>query len=288
VHRGFVFLTFAGIAWGTTGAAVNIIYRSSDFGPMAISFWRFLAGAALLILGGLVGLYLHGSLALGDFFPPASDVDFHVATTGTLGRAALERLGALHAGFKAEGGWVARLEGVYLPPSVLRRLEPAGGRWPTVGSDWDFGLGRSGPTWVLDRWVTREHGVVVTGPDPRELIDPIGPDELRAAVRASMLDDWAGRAHGEADVAWLRPRNYQAFAVLTMCRNLYTLEHGALVSKPVAADWARRRLAPPWPTLVDRALAWRADEQTDDRCLPETLGFVAHILELARPAGGRR
>jgi DME family drug/metabolite transporter len=49
VHRGFIFLACAGIAWGTTGAAVDIIYRSSDFGPMAISFWRFLAGAALLI-----------------------------------------------------------------------------------------------------------------------------------------------------------------------------------------------------------------------------------------------
>jgi hypothetical protein len=45
---------------------------------------------------------------------------------------------------------------------------------------------------VLDRWVTRECGVVVTGPDPRELIDPIGPGELRAAVLASMLGPpWA-------------------------------------------------------------------------------------------------
>lgn len=49
VRRGFAFLAFAGIAWGTTGAAVEVIYRSSDLGPMAISFWRFLAGAALLL-----------------------------------------------------------------------------------------------------------------------------------------------------------------------------------------------------------------------------------------------
>jgi hypothetical protein len=68
--------------------------------------------------------------------------------------------------------------------------------------------------------VTREHGVVVTGPDPRDLIDPITPDDLRAAVLTSMLDDWASRLEPEADLAWLRPRNYQAFAVLTMCRDL--------------------------------------------------------------------
>lgn len=48
VRRGFALLTFVGIAWGTTGAAVEVIYRTSDLGPMATSFWRFLAGAVLL------------------------------------------------------------------------------------------------------------------------------------------------------------------------------------------------------------------------------------------------
>jgi len=180
---------------------------------------RLLDGVADAVGDQLVGLYLHGSLALGDFFPPASDVDFHVATAASLGQPALERIGAMHAAFKAEGGWVARLEGVYLPPGPLRRLDPAAERCPTVGSDWDFGPGRPGPTWVLDRWVTREHGVVVTGPDPRELLDPIGPGELRAAVRASMLGHWAERVAEGADLAWLRPRGYQAFAILTMCRD---------------------------------------------------------------------
>jgi Domain of unknown function (DUF4111)/beta-1,4-mannooligosaccharide phosphorylase len=209
-------------------------------------------------------------------------VDFHVATAGTLGEPALDRLRALHAGFKAEGGWVSRLEGAYLTRSALRRHDPDGGRCPTVGSDWDFTLGRPGPTWVLDRWVTREHGVVVTGPDPRALIDPIGPGELRAAVLASMLDDWAERLGPEADLGWLRPRNYQAFSVLTMCRDLYVLERGTLVSKTAAATWAARRLGPPWEALVERALAWRGDERPDDRQLPETMRFVAHAVELAR------
>jgi hypothetical protein len=55
------------------------------------------------------------------------------------------------------------LVGPYLPPAALRSQDGAG-LCPTVGSDWDFGLGRPGPAWVLDRWVTRERGVVVTGP----------------------------------------------------------------------------------------------------------------------------
>ncbi|MFF7725362.1 DMT family transporter [Streptomyces sp. NPDC008001] len=47
--RGLVFLAVAGVTWGTTGAAVDIVYRSSDLGPMAVSFWRYVSGLALLL-----------------------------------------------------------------------------------------------------------------------------------------------------------------------------------------------------------------------------------------------
>ncbi|WP_084715240.1 DMT family transporter [Streptacidiphilus rugosus] len=49
VRRGLVCLAVAGTAWGTTGAAADLVYRSSDFGPLALSFWRLLASMALLI-----------------------------------------------------------------------------------------------------------------------------------------------------------------------------------------------------------------------------------------------
>jgi drug/metabolite transporter, DME family len=54
VRRGLVFLAVAGTAWGTTGAAVDVVYRSSDFGPMAVSFWRFASGFALLLAARVI------------------------------------------------------------------------------------------------------------------------------------------------------------------------------------------------------------------------------------------
>jgi hypothetical protein len=244
---------------------------------------RLRDGVVEAIGGDLVGLYLSGSLGLGDFDPASSDVDVLVATAGPLPGPAVGRLRRLHAALRAEGGWAARLEVVYLPLAALRRFDPEdAGRYPIGASDRDFTLGRQGPTWVLDRWVAREHGLVVVGPDPRELIDPIGPEQLRAAVRASLAGHWALEG---TDVAWLRPRNYQAFAVLSMCRDLYALEHGTVVSKPAAAAWASRRLGPPWTAQIERALGWRSDERIDDRALPETLAFVARTIELARSAG---
>jgi drug/metabolite transporter, DME family len=54
VPRGLAYLAIAGTTWGTTGAAVEIVYRSSDLGPMAVSFWRFLSGMALLLAAGVL------------------------------------------------------------------------------------------------------------------------------------------------------------------------------------------------------------------------------------------
>jgi Domain of unknown function (DUF4111)/Nucleotidyltransferase domain len=248
-----------------------------------VAVGRLVDGVGEALGDELAGLYVHGSLGLGDFHPPGSDVDVLVATTRPLSERAVGRLRRLHAALRAEGGWAARLEVVYLPLATLRACDPADdGRYPIGASDREFELGRQGPTWVLDRWVVRERGLVVAGPDPRELIDPIGPDRLRAAVRATLARHWRLE---EQDVAWLRPRNYQAFAVLSMCRALYTLEGGELVSKPVAAAWASRRLEPPWPAQVERALAWRSDERLDDRGLQDTLRFVAMAVELARTTG---
>jgi hypothetical protein len=174
---------------------------------------------------------------------------------------------------------------VYLPVATLRRYDPADRRrYPIAASDRDFALGGQGPTWVLDRWIAREHGLVVAGPAPRTLIDPIGPAQLRAAARANLLDFWAGQLDGP-DPAWLRPRNYQAFAVLSLCRALYTVEHGEVVSKPAAAAWASRRFDPPWPELVARALAWRADPHPDDAGLADTLRLVADAAARARDLG---
>ncbi|WP_031486478.1 DMT family transporter [Streptomyces bicolor] len=49
IGRGLIYLIIAGAAWGTAGAAASLVYRTSDMGPVALSFWRCAVGFVLLL-----------------------------------------------------------------------------------------------------------------------------------------------------------------------------------------------------------------------------------------------
>jgi hypothetical protein len=66
-----------------------------------------------------------------------------------------------------------------------------------------------------------------------------------------------------------------------MCRVLYTLHHGSIVSKPVAVRWAQAALGVPWAALIEQALAWQPAAQGDD-FLDGTLAFIGYTLERSR------
>lgn len=110
------------------------------------------------------------------------------------------------------------------------------------------------------------------------LIDPILPDELRAAVRLRLLDWEAWAAHPD-DPAWQSPRGHKAYAVETMCRALCTLATGTLLSKPRAVAWALATLPEPWRGTVARSRQWHADQTIDTSINLEVQRFLAWAAE---------
>src|SRR5437870_650926 len=85
---------------------------------------------AQAILGScFVGMYLSGSLALGDFNPHSSDIDLVIVTDGMLSDDLFAALRDMHARFAAGGSpWAARLEVVYIPKPALHRGAPTGAK----------------------------------------------------------------------------------------------------------------------------------------------------------------
>lgn len=223
----------------------------------------------------LVGLYLYGSLSSGDFDSASSDVDFVAVTAGTLSDETCERLRAMHARIAASGlPFATHLEGSYIPRAAWRRYDPADARHPTIGVDWPFQIGFHDANWIIERAIVRERGIVLCGPAPETLIDPISTEQLHEATCQQIADVWQRRI---ADTNWPRPRIYPAFAVLTLCRALYTLERGVYCSKPVAAAWAGEQY-PAWRPTIAWALAHRADH---DDTTPAEFADVIAVLRAA-------
>jgi hypothetical protein len=162
----------------------------------------------------------------------------------------------MHVEIKASGAPLTNvLEGSYIPVGAMRRYDPANSDHPSIGVDWDFGVREHGWNWVLERDNILRSGHALAGPAPADLIDPVGPEERKTAVRHVLTESWA--RIGKPD--WLQQAAYQAFAILTMCRALYTLDTGEQATKPQAARWAGDALGQPWRDCIGWALEHRHD-----------------------------
>jgi hypothetical protein len=223
-----------------------------------------------------VGLYLYGSLASGDFNLLTSDIDFLIVTASELSAELIRNLEALHRRLWNSGlKWAAKLEGAYIPLRALRRYDPAAAPCPVI-NEGRFYLDRQGSDWIIQRYILREYGAAVCGPSLQSSIDPVTPADLRRAVLGVLREWWQPMLD---EPRFIRNREYEAFSTLTMCRALYALEYGDIVSKPVAARWALKTLDGRWAELIDRAAAWPQEPQLES--LSETLEFIRYTLRRA-------
>jgi hypothetical protein len=156
-------------------------------------------------------------------------------------------------------------------------------RYPQVERGRTLALDHLEAGWIFQCYILREHGVAVAGPAPRTLIDRIDPDDMRRAA-APIAELWLEQArHDPSWLAWVRQRGNQAFVVLTLCRLLYTLEVGAVASKPAAARWAEKTLHSSWSGLIERSLAGQQDRaETPDSDLNDTVALVEYTVDSFR------
>lgn len=97
-----------------------------------------------------------------------------------------------------------------------------------------------------------------------------------------ILNGWAVQILEEP--ARIQQRGGQTYTVLTLCRILYTLQHGKVVSKPVAARWAQETLGNRWVPLIKQAWEGRHNPGVDASPgdVNETLEFIRFALEQSR------
>lgn len=235
-------------------------------------------GARAALGDDFCGAYLHGSFATGDA-DEFSDVDFVVVTHGELTAEQQRDVQSLHRRLHAlDSPWAQHLEGSYIPSGQLRRMD-----WshrPFLFLDngaselvWDTHCN----TAVL-RWLLRERGLILAGPEPGALVDPVSASDLQREA-LSRVQDYADWAHEGPMSRWKQP-----YLVLTLCRLLFTLVNGRVASKHEAGEWAVGALDRKWASLIRQALADRADpwervsQPAEREATERTLAFADHAV----------
>jgi predicted nucleotidyltransferase len=267
----------------------NVDTRSKDRGinptptqfPELNAVLRGLTERAHAILGdNFVGAYLQGSFAVGDA-DMASDCDFLIPVNGPITAEQEAALRALHREIVTRPGhWTHHLEGSYPDRAELRTLDALSKEWLYIDH------GHAEMEWSTHcnsevvRWSLRECGVTLLGPDPKTLVDEVGPEILRAKMRASVGEFLPALATWTSlDIAWS-----QRYAVTTFCRILHTLDTGRVTSKRAALLWAKDRLDPKWSALIQQTIDGRAEywaDPTPPGAVQETLAFAEYAKSQA-------
>ncbi|WP_077800953.1 DMT family transporter [Streptomyces sp. JHA26] len=219
VGRGLLYLIVAGVAWGTAGAAASLVYRTSDMGPVSLSFWRCAAGLVLLLAARPLRPRMRPAVP-----EPLRRKVLRAVLTG-LGLAVFQT--AYFAAVRATGLAVATVVTLGAGPVLI-----ALGARQVLGER----LGRGGAAAVVGALAGL--GVLVLG-DGRASVEPWGV--LLALVSAAgysvmtLLTRWWGR-DGSADAAGT---SVGAFAVTSLCLLPPALAEGLVphTAEPVRLLW---------------------------------------------------
>ena len=221
------------------------------------------------MLPRLVGLYLHGSLALDDFVPGKSDVDL-CAVVAELRDDQRQRLvdAVSPDAIPLKGGGFD-IHVVTLDSARNASREPVREMWVAIHSGLEFHVeGRAADQGMcLDFEICRRHGRSLFGPDAKGVFAPANRVDLLAASKRE-IEEWLTY---EPIIQW-------DSGVLSACRAWWLVDENELGSKTSAGRWA----LPKGFSVVERAVAHRAgvgEAAPDQSAVRDLLLHVRALLE---------
>src|SRR5215472_13199573 len=139
-------------------------------------------GAKRLLGKNIVGLYLSGSLAYGDFVPERSDIDLQAVVLNPLTKDELRSVEQLHRQIERRSPqWANRIECSYVPLELMGEMTPPATPRPWWGFGMFYPEAPAGNEWIINHYLLSKHGIALEGPGFRQLIPPIDIDRVRRA-----------------------------------------------------------------------------------------------------------
>ena len=200
----------------------------------------------------VTGLYLHGSIALDAFCDGLSDIDFVAVLSRAANSKDIDALERVHAHVAREYPRCL-MEGSYLQWRDLGRARESIAPYPCYH---DGRMHRAAQhdispvTW----WLLKQHGVAVRGPQPTALDFEITWPEVAAYMVTNLNTYWAMYARRLARRVYQLPDKGVEWAVLGVCRLLYGIQQGTMISKARAGSYALEHVDEEWRPLIREAL----------------------------------
>lgn len=232
--------------------------------------------------GRISGFYLVGSLALDDYRPGQSDIDFVAVTATSLSAAELEQLCRLHRRLrrtmrrpKLDGVYVTWSElqatptGLSVPYCLNSRFAPSGG------------FAANPVTWYM----LQRSALSLRGPAR----PPVRHDDelLRRWCRENLQSYWSewvqrARTHLVRRLFTLS-RRATVWGVLGVVRLHATIRTGDILSKSAAGTYALEVFGAPWSRIIHEALRGRlgngaATYRSIFARRRDALAFMEHVI----------
>jgi len=232
----------------------------------------------------VTGLYFVGSVALDDYRPPASDVDFVAVTERPADAETVHRvhteLTNQHRRPHFDGVYVTWLELAQDPRKIAPGVHVHAGRTHA-----DARESRHPVTWHT----LAQCGVPVRGPAPADIDLWADRTALTESVRENLDTYWRrwhrdGSRRTSTKAAATLTDWGPVWAVLGVSRLHYTLATGKITSKTGAGVYAREAFAPEWHRIIDECLRIRRAEPDPSRYPSrlarrrDTLAFLDHVI----------
>lgn len=185
---------------------------------------RFVADAGRVV--PLEAVWVHGSLALGDYRHGRSDLDLVALVASAVSDSQRRQLGLLHRTLIADVRGASLLHCSYVVRSTL----------PEVGRDhvtWAQGRLFERPVTAVGRRELSTGGLSLFGPGPAGLVPEVSDQELAEFIRGDLKDYWYPASAKPS--LWLRDV-WVDHGLLTLARASVTLREGRLITKGEALE----------------------------------------------------
>lgn len=172
----------------------------------------------------VVGIYVYGSLATGDYSPSASDIDVIVLVAREPGKAMIRELTELHKALAGTGGPAGQLHCLYVAADAASDPERLCTYWfGDRMTQWQMKL--------LTQAELASAGVALYGPWPPPGVHPVPVAAIQAAVHEEITGYW--RRLSRKRTCWLRDSSVDhGLVVLPRAEALLTT--GELITKSQA------------------------------------------------------